>query len=83
MGVCLLVLTVLSPRDNPPLYFAHNTNDWVETLARNTTRAAYLAESFHTRQNTLDREILEWRYEKQTVSPTSSLPVINTNTLLR
>lgn len=84
MGSFLLGLILFSPKTDPMVYFAGGTNDLMETLALNSSsRAAYLAESFHSKQNTLDRDILEWTYDKRSSSTTGSFPVINTNTLLR
>ena len=59
---CFLMLMVVSSSHNSQLGYlsAGRTTNWLETVARNQGYAAYIVDGFHSEQNSLQRDPIEW-----------------------
>jgi hypothetical protein len=83
MGCCLALLVVSGSRSNQ-LGFASgaHTTDWLAAVASNQSYAAYIVGGFHSEQNSLQQDPIEWTNGPRTSARTGSIPLAKTNSLI-
>ena len=82
---CFLVLSSLFNAKNHPMSSLDGgaTNTLLGTLMSNQSSAAYLMAGFHSRQNGLGVDTLEWTNARASLSSLGSFPALRTNSLMR
>ena len=80
---CFLIVMVLSGSRTAQLGYAGaavNTN-WLEAVARNQGYASYAAAGFHSEQNSLQKDPIEWTNTPRMSGEVKSFPLNKTNSL--
>ncbi len=78
---CFLVMMVLSEsRSNQLGYMAGRSNtDWLAAVARDQSYAAYAAAGFHSEQNALQKDPIEWTNAPRLPDEVDSVNLPKTN----
>jgi len=82
---CFMVLSSLFNAKDHPMSSLDGgaTNTLLATLISNQSSAAYLMAGFHSRQNGLGVDSLEWTNARASLSSLGSFPALRTNSLMR
>jgi hypothetical protein len=84
MGCFLVMMVVSGSRTNQMSYLSGlPRTDWLAAVANNQSYAAYVAASFHSEQNALQRDPIEWTNGPRASSQTEPLPMAKTNSLIQ
>lgn len=79
-GCLALVLMGLHPRPEHPAV-STETSRFAAAASSNQSYAAYITAAFHSEQNALAPETLEWTFARRPASTIGSLPAAATNHL--
>ena len=60
-------------------YSSHGTTDWLSAATSNQSYAAYFAAGFHSEQNSLQQDPIEWTNRPRSSGQIGTIPVANTN----
>jgi hypothetical protein len=82
---CFLMLMVLSGTRSSQLggFVATRTTNWLATVARNPSYAAYLVDGFHSDQNSLQKDPIEWTNGARFSDEPRRVLRVATNSLIR
>jgi hypothetical protein len=82
---CFLVLTVISGSHTARLPGAKSAtdSDWLALAASNQNYVAYLMADFHSEQNALEKELVQWTNTPRASKRSGALPRAQTNSFTR
>jgi hypothetical protein len=84
MGCFLALMAVSGSRSNQIVWISsHRNTDWLSAVTSNQSYAAYIAVGFHSEQNSLQQDPIEWTNRPRSSSQVGSVPLAKTNSLIQ
>jgi hypothetical protein len=81
---CFLAMMVISGSHSPQLGYLSDrpSPDWLTAVTRNQSYAAYIASGFHSEQNSLQKDPIEWTNGPRSSREVGSVLSTKTNNLI-
>ena len=84
MGCFLALMAVSGSRTNQiGSLNVHGSTDWLSAVTSNQSYAAYAAVGFHSEQNSLQQDPIEWTNSSRPAGQVGSVPLAKTNSLIQ
>ena len=83
MGCFLAMMVVSGSRNSQLGVISAAPTNWLAAVASNQSYAAYIAAGFHSEQNSLQQDPIEWTNGTRAVDRLTPVPLAKTNSLIQ